>query len=143
MRASKPASTSRALRPQLTTSAASSVQPPAKTARQPKERLLGLCQQVVAPGDGIAHGALSQGQVAAAAGQHEQALLQTVKQRARGQDADPGRGQLDGQRQPVKAAADRGNGRGVLGAQRERGLIRRCALQEERDGGNIGQFRNR
>ena len=41
-------------------------------------------------------------EVAAAAGQQEQALLKAIQQRSGGHDVDPGRGELDGQGSPSR-----------------------------------------
>ena len=71
------------------------------------------------------------GQVAPAAGQQRQPVLQPGQQRRRREDLDPGRGQLDGQRQPVQPAADVGDGCGVLVGQREVGLDRLRPRDEE------------
>ena len=57
---------------------------PGEDRQAAKERLLSRAEQVIAPGDGIAHGLLASREVAAAAGQQEQALLQPVQQRGRG-----------------------------------------------------------
>ena len=59
-------------------------------------------------------------------------MLQPGQQRRRRQHLDPGRGQLDRQRQPVEAAADLGHGRGVLlGQRRSPGRTARAPLDEE------------
>ena len=67
-----------------------------------KERLLGRVEQVVAPGDGVAHRPQPVRQVAGAAGQQRQGPLQPRQQRRRRQDGDAGGRQLDRQRQPVQ-----------------------------------------
>ena len=56
------------LPPPAKCSAASRVKPPAKTARR-RKRVCSSSKQVVAPGDGVAHGAQAVGQIAGAAGQ--------------------------------------------------------------------------
>ena len=73
-------------------------------------------EQVVAPGDRVAHGALPRGQVAGAAGQQAQPVGQARQEGGRGEGPHPGGGELDGQRQPVEAADDLGHRRRVLGA---------------------------
>ncbi len=65
------------------------------------------------------------------AGQERQARSSRAQQRRRGQVGDPGRRQLDRQRQPVQPAADLGDGGGVLGGQREVGPGGLGALDEE------------
>jgi len=83
--------------------------------------LLARVEQVITPGDGVAHGALPRRQVACPAHQQGQALVKARQQRARRQHLDPGGGELDGQRQPVQAVADRGDRGGVLRGEREVG----------------------
>ena len=80
--------------------------------RQPAEEdLLLRGEQIVAPGDGIAHRLLACRQGAGAARQERQALLQPLQQGLRREDFDPRGGQLDGQRQPVEPGADLGHAR--------------------------------
>ena len=76
--------------------------------------LLLVAEQVVGPGDRVAHRPLPVRQVAIAAGQDRQPILQSGEERLWREHADPRRGQLDGQRQPVEASADRGDRRGVF-----------------------------
>ena len=67
--------------------------------RQPAEQpLLRRRQQVVAPGDGVAHRLLPLGKVAIAAGQQGQPAIEPVEQRADRKHAQAGRRQLDRQR---------------------------------------------
>ena len=67
----------------------------------PEERLLVRGEQVVAPGDRVAHRLLPGRQVAVAARQERQAPLQPGQQCRRREDLDAGGGQLDRQRQAV------------------------------------------
>ena len=71
-------------------------------------------QQVVAPGDGVPQGLLPRRLPDVGGGQVD-AAAQAGQQGPGGQQPDPGRGQLDGQRQPVQALAD---GRDVGGVGR-------------------------
>ena len=87
------------------------VKPPAKTASRRKSACSSAGEQVVAPGDRVAHRLLPGGQVARAAGQQRQPPLQPGEQRRRREDLDARGGQLDGQRQAVQAAADLGDRR--------------------------------
>ena len=86
----------------------------------PEQRLLRLVQQVIAPGDRVSHGLLPGRQVVRAAGQHRQPAVQPGQQRRRGKQPHPGRGQLNGQREPVQPPADLRHGRCRLGVQRQR-----------------------
>ena len=117
---------------------------PGEHSQPGEQRLLAGRQQAEAPVQGVLQGALPFGQVAGPAGQHAEPLVQPRGQRLRGQQPDPGRGQLDGQRQPVQPAADlrhrpgvfvgqleaRGNGVRPLHEQAHRGVplqVRRVA----------------
>ena len=94
---------------------------------------------------------LAGGQVARAAGQQRQPAVEPGQQRRRRQEGDAGRRQLDGERQPVEAAADRGHGRRRCSAVRAKsGLHRPRSLDEEprpprtrprsaRAGGSVGR----
>ena len=109
---------------------------PREYAQPGKQRLLAGRQQVEAPPQGVLQSALPLGQVADPAGKHAEPLTQPRGQRLRGQQPDPGCGQLDGQRQPVQPAADlrhragvaygqleaRGNGVRPLNEQARRGI---------------------
>src|SRR5688572_12421999 len=64
-----------------------------KDRKLPEHSLLVCSEQVVAPGNGIAHGALPGRQVAPAAGQYRKPLLEPRQQRGWRQDFHPGRGQ--------------------------------------------------
>ena len=72
-----------------------------------------LGEQVMAPGDRRPQGLLPVRQVAAAAGEQAQRVLQPGQDRLRRQQLDPRRGQLEGQRQAVQPAGDLGDRRRV------------------------------
>ena len=93
-----------------TASTASSVPPPVNTHRCRNRPLFRLVQQLVAPGDRVAHGLLPGRQVVRAVHQHRQPAGQPGQQVTGRQQPQPGRGQLDGQRDPVQPAADLGDG---------------------------------
>ncbi len=87
----------------------------------------------MAPGDGVAHRPQPDRQVERAAGQEGEAVLQAGQAPPGREDADPGRGQLDRQRQPVEPDADlRDRGR-VLGREGEVGPDGAGALEEQGD----------
>ena len=99
------------------------MQPPSEDREAPEEHLLLRREQVVAPGDGVAHRPL-----ALRAGRAPPPVSSGSRCSSRassaggGSSLDPRGGQLDGQRQSVQPPADRGNGGGVVGCQREVGL---------------------
>ena len=100
--------------------------------REPAEEALLLgCQQVVAPGDGIAHRLLPRRQVARASGQQRQPVLKSREQRCGREHLDPRRGQLDGQRQPVQSAADLGNDRRRSASVSAKSGLTACARVDE------------
>ena len=123
-----------------TASAASSVKPPTKTARRRKSDLLVARQQVVAPGDRVAHRPLALGRVAPAPGQQRQPPRQAGQQGRRREEGAPGGGQLDRQRQPVQPVADGRHRPGVLVREGERGVGRPRPVDEEPDRGDSGQL---
>ena len=114
-----------------TASAASMVQPPAKTASRRNSACSSGVEEIVAPGDGIAHRLLPGRQGPRPSRQQRQALLQALEQRLRWQHLDEGGGQFNGQRQPIEARADLGHGRGVGSGHREVGFHRLRPLDEE------------
>jgi hypothetical protein len=85
----------------------------------PEEALLLRCQQVVAPGDGIAHRSEPRRLVPSPACQERKPVLEPREQGRQRQQPDLGRRQLDGQGQSVEPPADRGHRRRVLRRQRE------------------------
>ena len=98
-----------------TASAASRVKPPAKTASRPNSARSSGLEEIVAPRDRVAQCLLPLRQVARPAREQGQPEIQPVEQRLRREQLDPGRRQLDRQRQPVEPLADL----------RHRGLVRR------------------
>ena len=92
----------------------------------PEDRLLRGAEQVVAPGDRVAHRPVARRRVALPAGELGQPLVQPGQQRGGGEERAARRRQLDRQGQPVQPPADLGDGRRVVGCQRERGC--RCWL---------------
>ena len=102
-----------------TASAASRVQPPAKTASRRKSACSDVIEQIVAPGDRRAQRLLPLGAVAAAARERGQPAVKAGEDRVRGKQAHAGRGQLDGQRQSVEATANGDDGVDVLLGERE------------------------
>ena len=74
-----------------------------------EKHLLVEGEQVVAPCDRSAKGALSFGQVARAAGQQTQTPLEARQDLCRGERLDAGGRQLDGQREVVQPTADLGD----------------------------------
>jgi len=98
-----------------------------------EERLLVRPEQAVAPVDRRAKRLLSRRQIARAAGEELEALLQPGEQRPRGEELRPGGGELDREREPVETDADLGNRRRVRVRDREVGLHGLPPLDEERD----------
>ena len=99
-------------------------------------------EQVMAPGNGVAQGALPRRSVAWSTGEDGQAAFQPFQQGVWRQESDPCRGELDGQRQPVEALADGDDGRRVVFAQREVRQDGPCSLHEKfdrRHAGELGQ----
>ena len=99
-----------------------------------EEPLLSRVEQVVTPGDRVAHRPQAVRPVAGPPGQQRQGSLQPRQQRRRRQDGDAGRGQLDRQRQPVQPGADCRHRRLVGRGQGEVGTGRPGAGDEELDG---------
>ena len=81
-------------------------------------------QQIVAPEDRRAQGLLPGGQVPGASGQEGQAGAEAGQQGGGREKADPRRGQLQGQGQPVQAADDPGHRGRVFRGQPETGADR-------------------
>jgi hypothetical protein len=108
--------------------------PAAGEHRQPGEQPpLGAREQVVAPGDGAAQGPLPVREGPGPGGQQGQAPLEPGQDLLGGQHLGPGRGQLDGQGQPVEPGRDLGHRRGVLGGQPEPRPHRPGPLDEQPD----------
>jgi hypothetical protein len=90
-------------------------------------------QEVVAPLDRGPEGLLSLVRVARAAGQKRETLVQSSRQRLRGEQLEPRRRELDREREPVEPPADLEQGGGVLARRPEFGLDRSSPLDEEPD----------
>ena len=116
-----------------TASAASSVQPPAKTARPREELPVLRAEQVVAPVDRRAERLLARRLVARPAGEQLEAPLEPGEQRLRREQLRARGRELDRERQAVEADADLGDRGRVRGRHGEVGLDRLRALDEERD----------
>ena len=71
----------------------------------PEDRLLVGRQEVVAPGDRTTQRPLALRQIAGAAGQDVQALLEPFEDRRRREHPDPGGGELDGEGQALESVA--------------------------------------
>ena len=108
-------------------SAASSVKPPVKTVEGGEQILVLGRQQVVAPGDRLAHRLLPHRQVTGAAGQERQTLFQPGQECRRRQESGPRRSQLDRQRQPIHPAHDLSDGEQRLCADSAKSRLTACA----------------
>ena len=102
-----------------------------KDGQAAEDGLLLRREEIVAPGDRIAHRLLAGREGAGAARQERQPLLQPLQQRLRREDLDPRGGQLDGQRQPVEPGADLGHGGRVGSGHGEVRLDRLRPLDEQ------------
>jgi hypothetical protein len=102
-------------------------------------------EQVVGPGDGVAHRALAGWEVAGTAGEERQASVEAVEEGPGGEDVAAGGGEFDREREAVEAMADRGEGGGRVVAGGEIRADSPGALDEEADGcgreGAIGRTR--
>ena len=93
-----------------------------------------LVEQVVAPGDRAAQGALPLGHVARPGGEQLELALQPGEDRVGRQKPDAGRRQLDRQRHAVEAGADPGHCHGVGPIEAEARASRHRPLDEQPDG---------
>ena len=101
---------------------------------EPSEEGALLCvQQVVAPRDGPAQGALSLGDIAGAARQERQASVEPGEDCRRIEELGAGRSQFDREREAIEADADGRDRRCVLRVELEVGANGSRALDEERD----------
>ena len=100
----------------------------------PKQALLRLVEQRVAPVDRGAQRLLPLGSVARARREHVEGVVEPLEQRVRGEEAKSGGCELERQRQTVQPSANRRDGVGVLGREVERASDRSGALDEELDG---------
>ena len=106
-------SSSRTLSPgsAQTASTSASVHPPAKTAMRRNRRCSDSVEERVAPVDRGAQRLLPLGNVARAGREHVEGVVEPLEQRLRGQEPQPGGGELERERQAVQAPADRRDGR--------------------------------
>ena len=104
-----------------TASAASRVKPPTNTEMRRNSRCSAAIEEVVAPADRGGQRPLPRWHVPRSADEQGQRVFQAFQQHLRRQHPQAGRGELDGQRQPVEPSADFGHGGGVIGGQRRRG----------------------
>ena len=111
--------------------AASSVAPPLKTARRRNSACSSAARQIVRPADRRRQRLQAGRGIARAVAQQRKAIGHLGQQRLRGQDGDPRRGQLDGQRQAIERAADRRYRRRIALAELKRGPHRLRPLDEE------------
>jgi hypothetical protein len=91
---------------------------PSKDGQPADNSLLLQGEEIVTPGNGVAHRLLSCRQSPCPSGQQRQAHFQALEQRPRRQDPDEGRSQLNGQRQAIEPLTDR-HDRRVVCRQRE------------------------
>ena len=111
------------------------LQRPAREDRQPPEQgLLRGREQVITPLQGGAQGALARRSGPVAGRQQPEPVAQPGADLLRRQDPDPGRGQLDRQRQAVERPADRGDGGRVLRTDGKSRARRGAPVREQADG---------
>ena len=100
--------------------------------RYPSEECLGaFTEQPVTPGNGAAQAALPRRTVLRATVRQRQPALELGQQRGGRQHGNPGRRQLDGQRQAIQPLTDTHHGGGIVAAQREIGIQRLRAVDEQ------------
>ena len=97
-------------------------------------------EQIVAPGDGVAHRLQPERPVAAATGEQRQAALQSLPHLWQRQVRHPRRGQLDGQRYTIEPPADVRYEWGVVGRDVEGRIHRLATLREELRRRGLHQF---
>ena len=105
------------------------MQPPRKTASRAKSCCSSAVEQVVAPLDRRAQRPLALGQVAGAAGEQRQPLVEPLEELLGRERLDARGGELEREREVVEAAADLGDG--LVGL--EVGLDRARPREEEAD----------
>ena len=114
---------------------------PARKGRQPPEHGLFLgVEQVMAPGDRVAQGALPRRSVAGPSRQERQALLQPGQERFGGKQADPRRRKLDRQWETVETPANLGHRGGARVVHHEAWPYCLRPFDEEADGGVGGEL---
>ena len=98
-----------------------------------QQRLLGAVEQRIGPVDGRLQGLLPRQGGTASAGEQPETLVEAVVQAGQGQGAQPGGGELDGQRQPVQPAADREDKRAGLLVEGKASALCLRPVGEQRD----------
>ncbi len=106
----------------------------------PKEPLFLRRQQLVTPGDGIAHGLLPGRRVPLSSRQQRESVGQARENFPRRQDIDAGSGKLNRQGQSIQLPADLPDRRRVCLVERKLGADRACPLHEKRDGIGLHHF---
>ena len=100
-------------------------------AKSAKQCLILGVQQFVAPGDGVAHGAMPVGGVGRSCGEKGEPLLEAAEKFVRCQQLDSGRSQLDCEGQPVEPGGDLRHGSSVCDVEFEVGSGCSGTSQEE------------
>ena len=90
--------------------------------QSPEQSPLLRDQEVVAPGDRVAHRPLASGQVTPSVGEGVEACLQAGQEGRRGEHFGASGRQLDSERQAVQATTDGGHGGGIVGREGEPGI---------------------
>jgi hypothetical protein len=121
----------------VTSSAASIVAPPAKTAKRPNASTSGALKQALAPVDRGAQRPLTSGDVARAASEDVERLGKAGVQLLGAEQRAAGRRKLYRERQPVETAADICDRASVGRCQLEAPIPAADALEEERAGGGL------
>ena len=99
----------------------------------PQQQLLGAVEQRIGPVDGRLQGLLPRQRGAASPGEQTETLVEAVGEAGERQRAQPGGGELDGQRQPVQPLADRHHQRDGRLIERQAGALRPGPVHEQRD----------
>ena len=99
-----------------------------------EQPLLGRVEEIVAPADRGGERPLPRRHVPRSADEQGQRVFQAFQEHRWRQHPQAGRGELEGQGQPIEANADLGNGGGVLGGQRQLRAHARAALDEQPHG---------
>ena len=109
----------------------------------PEHPLLAGREQAVAPVHGGQQGPVPGGQVAGGRGEQGRVVVEPVEDLLGRQHPGPGRGQLDGQRQPVQAAAQFRHRAGFPVVEGEARVVGAGTLPEQLDGGRDRERRHR
>src|SRR4051794_35654092 len=103
-----------------------------------QQRLLRWVEEGLTPVEGGAQGALALRAGAPTIGEQAQGVVQAVGQLRDRQDGDAGGGEFEGQGDAIETADDFDDGAGVVGREGEGGLALAYPLQQEADGGRVG-----